>query len=59
MDIRDIAASDQDSQKEEVPHLQWWTHLSIPIQAGDYTLHHGMTFHTAGSNRSKNSGLPK
>ena len=53
MDVRDIATSDQEGWKKEMPGLQWWPRLAIPLQVGDCTFHHGMTFHAAGSNLSE------
>ena len=53
MDVRDIATSDQEGWKKEMPSLQWWPRLAIPLQVGDCTFHHGMTFHAAGSNLSE------
>ena len=53
MHVRNIATSDQEGWRKEMPDLQWWPRLVIPLQAGDCTFHHGMTFHTAGPNQSE------
>ena len=53
MDVRDIHTSDQEGWKKEMPDLQWWPRLAIPLQVGDCTFHHGMTFHSAGANLSE------
>ena len=53
MDVPDISTSDQEGWKKEMPSLQWWPRLAIPLQVGDFTFHHGMTFHAAGSNLSE------
>ena len=51
--VRNISTSDQEGWRKEIPDLQWWPRISIPLQVGDCTFHHGMTFHTAGSNLSE------
>lgn len=53
MDVRDIHTSDQEGWKKEMPDLQWWPRMVIPLRVGDCTFHHGMTFHAAGANLSE------
>ena len=53
MNMRDIHTSDQEGWKKEMPDLQWWPRLAIPLQVGDCTFHHGLTFHSAGANLSE------
>ena len=50
--MKDIATSDQDGWKREIPALEWSPTLTIPLRAGDATFHHGMTFHRAGTNQT-------
>lgn len=37
---------------ELVPDLQWQARVTVPLQAGDCTFHHGRTAHYAGPNRT-------
>ena len=53
MNMRDIHTSDQEGWKKEMPDLQWWPRLAIPLQVGDCTFHHGRTYHSAGANLSE------
>jgi ectoine hydroxylase-related dioxygenase (phytanoyl-CoA dioxygenase family) len=53
MDVRDIHTSDQEGWKKKTPDLQCWPRLAIPLQVGDCTFHHGMTFYSAGANLSE------
>ena len=52
MEVADIATSDQEGWRREQPDIEWSSRITIPLQAGDCTFHHGMTFHTAGPNQS-------
>ena len=52
LEVADIATSDQEGWRREQPDIEWSSRITIPLQAGDCTFHHGMTFHTAGPNQS-------
>ena len=48
--LPNIGTADQDRWKIEAPDLAWQPQLTVPLQAGDCTFHHGMIMHAAGPN---------
>ena len=50
MDVQDMGTANQDAWRENAPEIEWRGRVTLPLQAGDCTFHHGMTFHTAGPN---------
>jgi ectoine hydroxylase-related dioxygenase (phytanoyl-CoA dioxygenase family) len=53
LDVQDMGTSDQDAWWEIAPEIGWRPRVTLPLQAGDCTFHHGMTFHTAGPNQTE------
>ena len=51
-DVPDMATNNQEGWREFAPEIAWRTRVTHPLQAGDCTFHHGMTFHTAGPNKT-------
>ena len=51
--LPNIGTADQDRWKEERPELEWWPRMTVPLQAGDCTFHHGMVMHAAGPNTTE------
>ena len=51
LDVADMGTNDQDAWREIAPEIGWGPRVTLPLQAGDCTFHHGMTFHTAGPNQ--------
>ena len=51
MDVQDMGTTDQEGWRELAPEIEWGGRVTHPLQAGDCTFHHGMTFHTAGPNQ--------
>lgn len=50
LDVPDMNTSNQEGWREFAPEIAWGKRVTWPLQAGDCTFHHGMTFHTAGPN---------
>ena len=53
--VQDLA--DPRSLFEICPELEWMERVSVPLRAGDCTLHHGRTAHMAGANRGSKPRL--
>ena len=51
LDVQDMATANQEGWREFAPEIEWGARVTLPLQAGDCTFHHGMTFHTAGANQ--------
>ena len=52
-DLPNIGTADQGRWKREMPALEWWPRMTVPLQAGDCTFHHGMIMHAAGPNTTE------
>jgi len=53
LDVQDMGTANQDGWREFAPEIEWQARVTYPLQAGDCTFHHGMTFHTAGANQTE------
>ena len=51
LDVPDMHTNNQEGWREMAPEIEWGSRVTWPLQAGDCTFHHGMTFHTAGPNQ--------
>ena len=52
-DLPNIGTADEGRWKREMPALEWWPRMTVPLQAGDCTFHHGMIMHAAGPNTTE------